>query len=171
MAQNSFATYSMPLEVYFQSALLRGVLVTNQDRLSNYFILREGEEAFTLADAALEDFNGNSIGVKAEQYVVYMHQVHLIADLSPQLRANRSALEHLYVKKETTNALLGVGQHWIKGNIHLTPGGSIHDLLMAKTRFVPVTDATLLTGVDPTRRTFLVNRTLISCLAALHDQE
>ena len=33
-------TYSMPLEVYLQSAVVRGILGTNQDRLSNYFILR-----------------------------------------------------------------------------------------------------------------------------------
>jgi len=98
-----------------------------------------------------------------------MRQVSLIADLSPQFRVTRSGLEHLYVKKESSKALLGIGPYWVQGKIHLTPGGSIHDLLMAKTRFIPVTDAMLLDkpGVGP--RTFLVNRTLVSCLAALKD--
>jgi len=169
MAQESFTTYSMPLEVYFQSAIVRGILVTNQDRLSNYFILREGEEVFTLRDATLEDLNGQQMAVDAKEYVIYMRQVSLIADLSPQFRVTRSGLEHLYVKKESSKALLGIGPYWVQGKIHLTPGGSIHDLLMAKTRFIPVTDAMLLDkpGVGP--RTFLVNRTLVSCLAALKD--
>jgi hypothetical protein len=171
MAQSNFTTYSMPLEVYFQSAIVRGVLVTNQDRLSNYFILREGEEVFTLTDATLEDPNGKPMGVKAEHYVIYMQQVSLIADLSPQLRVTRSGLEHLYVQKESTKALLGIGQYWIKGSIHLTPGGSIHDLLMAKTRFIPVTDATFVNRAHVGPRTFLVNRTLVSCLAALREDQ
>ncbi len=112
MAQDSFTTYSMPLEVYFQSAVVRGILVTNQDRLSNYFILREGAEVFTLKDATLEDPNGKPMAVNAEEYLVYMHQVSLIADLSPQFRAARSGLEHLYVKKEFARyrLLLGAGQ-------------------------------------------------------------
>ena len=169
MAHDSFTTYSMPLEVYFQSAVVRGILVTNQDRLSNYFILREGEEVFTLKDATLEDPNGKPMAVNAEDYLVYMHQVSLIADLSPQFRAARSGLEYLYVKKESTKALLGIGSYWVQGKIHLTPGGSIHDLLMAKTHFIPVTDAILLDRPDVTPRTFLVNRTLVSCLAALKD--
>ena len=169
MAQDSFTTYSMPLEVYFQSAIIRGVLVTNQDRLSNYFILREGEEAFTLRDATLEDLSRKRMAVNADEYVIYMNQVTLIADLSPQFRVSRSGLEHLYVKKESTKALLGIGPYWLQGSIHLTPGGSIHDLLMAKTRFIPVTEATLLDQPDVAPRTFLANRTLVSCLAALKD--
>ena len=169
MAQESFTTYSMPLEVYFQSAIVRGILVTNQDRLSNYFILREGEEVFTLRDATLESLTGQPMGVDAKEYVIYMRQVSLIADLSPQFRVTRSGLEHLYVKKESSKALLGIGPYWVQGKIHLTPGGSIHDLLMAKTRFIPVTDAILLDKPDVGLRTFLVNRTLVSCLAALRD--
>jgi hypothetical protein len=169
MAQDSFTTYSMPLEVYFQSAIVRGILVTNQDRLSNYFILREGEEAFTLRDAVLEDVNRKPMAVAAEEYVIYMHHVSLIADLSPQFRVSRSGLEQLYVKKESTRALLGIGPYWVQGRIHLTPGGSIHDLLMAKTRFIPVTDAILLDQPGVAPRTFLANRTLVSCLAALKE--
>jgi hypothetical protein len=169
MAQENITTYSMPLEVYFSTAMVRGVLVTNQDRVTNYFILREGEEVFTLSDATLENLNGEPMVVKSEYYLIYMQHVSLIADLSPQLRANRSGLEHLYVKKESSQALLGVGRYWVKGNIHLVPGASINDLLMAKTRFIPVTDAILLDRPDKGPRTFLVNRSLVSCLASLKD--
>jgi len=44
----------MRLEVYLQSAVLRGILATNQERLSNYLILREGDEVFSLREATLE---------------------------------------------------------------------------------------------------------------------
>ena len=169
MAQDNFTTYSMPLEVYFQSAIVRGILVTNQDRLSNYFILREGEEVFTLRDATLEDLNRKPLAVNTEEYLIYMRRVSLIADLSPQFRVTRSGLEQLYVKKESSRALLGIGPYWVQGNIHLTPGGSIHDLLMAKTHFIPVTNAILLDRPDVGPRTFLANRTLVNCLAALKD--
>jgi hypothetical protein len=167
MAQESFTTYSMPLEVYFQSAIVRGILVTNQDRLSNYFILREGEEVFTLRDATLEDLNGKPMRVDAKEYLIYMRQVSLIADLSPQFRVTRSGLEHLYVKKESSKALLGIGPYGCKKD-HLTRG-SIHDLLMAKTHFCPG-DLMLSCLISPMWAAhFLVNRTLVSCIAALRD--
>src|ERR1051325_1032085 len=117
MAQENITTYSMPLEVYFSTAIVRGVLVTNQDRVTNYFILREGEEVFTLTDATLEGLNGQPMAVTAEYYLIYMQHVAMIADLSPQLRVSRSGLEHLYVKKDPSRALLAVGPYWIKGNI------------------------------------------------------
>jgi hypothetical protein len=169
LAESNIATYSMPLEVYLQSGIVRGMLVTNQDRLSNHLILRESEEIFSLRDAELMDLRGKPMGVDSAEYLVYMRQVFLIADLSPQFRANRSELEHLYVKKEQNRALLGVGPFWIEGTIHLLPGRSIHDLLMAKTRFVPVTNASLLDRGASEPRTYLLNRTQVGCLTTLGD--
>ena len=64
MAQDEGMTYSMPLEVYLQSAVVRGILGTNQDRLSNYFILREGDEVFSLREATLEDSGPKTGGDK-----------------------------------------------------------------------------------------------------------
>jgi hypothetical protein len=162
-------SYSMPLEVYLQSAVVRGILGTNQDRLSNYFILREGDEVFSLREATLEDPNRKAVAISSDEYLIYMQEVFLIADLSPQFRSERSASEHLYVKKEASKALLGVGPFWLRGNIHLIPGGALHDLLMAKTRFIPVTDATLLDRSDMEPRTYLVNRTKIGFITAAGD--
>lgn len=158
-------TYSMPLEVYFDAAMVRGVLVTNQDRLSNHLLLREGEEAFSLRDATLSDFAGNTLSNLSRQYWVYMQQVLLIADLSPQLRQNRVGFEHLYVKKDPSRAVLGVGRHWIEGNVHLTPGADVQEVLMARTRFIPVTEAVFLDKRDLAARTFLVNRNLVNCIS------
>ena len=57
MALEQGFTYSMPLEVYLQGALVRGVLTTNQDRLSNFLVVREGEDVFSLNHASLETFD------------------------------------------------------------------------------------------------------------------
>jgi hypothetical protein len=64
---------------------------------------------------------------------------------------------------------LGVGPFWLRGNIHLIPGSAMHDLLMAKTRFVPVTDATLVDRRDVGPRTYLVNRTKIGFITAVGE--
>jgi len=159
-------TYSMRLEVYLQSAVLRGILATNQERLSNYLILREGDEVFSLREATLEGLSRKPVATSSDEYLIYMQEVLLIADLSPQLGSERGGLEHLYVKKEASKALLVVGPFWLRGNIHVLPGRAPHDLLMAKTRFVPVTDATLLDRPEVVPRTYLVNRTKIGFITA-----
>jgi hypothetical protein len=169
MALDEGISYSMPLEVYLPSAVVRGVLGTNQDRLSNYFILREGDEVFSLREATLEGPSGKPAAVSSDEYLIYMQEVFLIADLKPQFRSERSGLEHLYVKKEASKALLGVGPFWLRGNIHLIPGSGLHDLLMAKTRFIPVTDATLVDRPDLGPRTYLVNRTKIGFITVVGE--
>jgi len=162
-------TYSMPLEVYLHSAVVRGILVTNQDRLSNYLILRDADEVFSLRDASVELADGKTVGVGSDEYLIYMQEVFLIADLNSQPRTERAGYEHLYVKKDASTALLNIGPYWIRGNIHLLPGAPLHDLLMAKTRFIPVTDATLMgrPAIEP--RTYLANRSRIGCMTAVGD--
>ena len=162
-------TYRMPLEVYLQSAVVRGVLVTNQDRLSNYLILREGEEVFTLKDATLETAEGKAIAVSADEYLIYMREVFLIADLSPKGQTARSGIEQLYVQKEASKTLFSVGPYLLHGSIYLLPGAVLHDLLMEGSQFIPVTDATLLSRRDIGPRTFLVNRNRIGFMTAIGD--
>ena len=169
MAQENIAAYSMPLEVYLQSAVVRGILVTNQDRLSNHLILREGEAVISLRGAKMTDLRGKSMSVETDDCLIYMRQILAIADLSPQFRVDGSGLEQLYVRKDPSLALLGVGPLWVKGNIHLIPGGRIHDLLMAKTMFIPVTNAILLDGTDGQPCTYLINRSRVSCLTRLRE--
>jgi len=159
----------MPLEVYLQAAVLRGVLVTNQDRLSNYLLLREGEEVFSLRDATLENLHRKSVVAGSDEYLIYMQEVFLIADLSWQSRQDRPGLESLYVKKNASKALLSVGPYWVQGDIHIVPGEALHDLFMARTRFIPVTHATLLDRPDVGPRTYLVNRTKIGFLTSCGD--
>jgi hypothetical protein len=162
-------TYSMTLEVYLQSAVLRGVLVTNQDRLSNYLILREGDEVLSITNATLDDLQGKTMAAGSAEYLIYMQEVFLIGDLSPQLSSDRSGYEHLYVKKDSNKALISVGPYWLKGDIHVVPGAPLHELLLGKTRFFPITDATLIGRPDIAPRTYLVNRTKIGCMTAVGD--
>jgi hypothetical protein len=169
MAIEHGLTYSMPLEVYFQAALVRGVLVTNQNRLSSYLVLREGEEIFSLKDATLESVSGKPISVGSDEYLVYLREVLLIADLSPTNQAKRAGMESFYVQKETSKALISVGPYLLQGNIHLVPGAALHDLLVEKSQFIPVTDARLLDRREIGPRTYLVNRNRIGFMTALGD--
>jgi len=160
-------TYNMPLEVYLQAAVVRGVLETNQSRLSSHLILREGDEVFFLRAASLERLDGRVVAAGSDEYLIYMQEIFLIADLSPQ--SDHSVSEHLFVKKESSKALLSVGPYWLQGNIHILPGGALHELLQARARFIPVTEATLLDRPDPGFRTYLVNRTKIGFITALNE--
>ena len=162
-------TYSMPLEVYLQAAVVRGVLVTNQNRLSNYLVLRDGEEVFSMKDATLETANRKPIAVGSDEYLIYMREVFLIADLSPESQTQRAGMESFYVHKETRKALFSVGPYLLHGSIHLVPGAALHDLLVERSQFVPVTEATLLDRQDIGPRTYLVNRNRIGFMTAIGD--
>jgi hypothetical protein len=169
VATETGLTYSMPLEVYLQAAVVRGILVTNQDRLSNHLILRKGEEIFSLRDATLESFDRKPVNVGSDEYVIYMQEVYLIADLSPQELTRRAGMESFYVHKETSNALISVGPYLLQGSIHLFPGNALHDLFLEKNLFFPVTDATLVDRAEVGTRTYLVNRNKIGFMTAIGD--
>ena len=44
-------SYTMPMEVHLPAALVRGVLETNQDRLSSHLLVRQDDQVFSLRDA------------------------------------------------------------------------------------------------------------------------
>ena len=161
--------YSMSLEVYLQAASVRGVLTTNQDRLSNFLIVREGEEVFSLTQASLETFNQKPVLVTAAEYLVYMREVYLIADLSVAGETSTSTMRSRYVRKDQSKALLGVGPYLLQGNIHLRPGSALHELMMEKSQFLPVTGAILIDRPDVAPRTYLVNRAKIGFMSAVGD--
>ena len=160
-------TYKMALEVYLQAAVIRGILDTNQSRLSRHLILREGDEVLILRAASLDKLDRTPIASGSDEFLIYMQEIFLIADLSPQ--AERFGVENLLVKKESSRALLSVGPYWLQGNLHILPGGALHDLLMARTRFVPVTEATLLDRPEKDSRTYLANRTQTGFITALNE--
>ena len=159
----------MPLEVYLQGALVRGVLVTQQSRLSSHLGLRDGADVFALKDATLESANRKPIALGAGEYLVYLREVLLIADLSPASQTQRSGVERFYVHKETSKALFSVGPYLLQGAVHLMPGAALHDLLLENGQFIPVTDAILVDRADITPRTYLVNRHKIGFMTAVGD--
>jgi hypothetical protein len=53
----------------------------------------------------------------------------------------------------------------------LVPGASIQDLLLARSLFIPVTNATMLNSREREARTYLVNRAQIGCLSALREEQ
>ena len=169
MSLDQGLTYSMPLEVYLQAAVVHGMLVTNQSRLSSLLVLREGEEVFSLKEAILETFDRKPIAVSSDEYLIYMREAYLIADLSPTSQSQRTGMESFYVRKEASKALLSVGPYLLRGNIHLLPGAALHDLLVDGSRFIPVTDAILLDRQDIDPRTYLINRDRIGFMTAIGD--
>lgn len=162
-------SYSMPLEIYIPAGLVRGVLVTNQDRLSSHLLFRQDDQVFSVRDATVEDLTGKPILSRTNEYIVYMREVFLIADLSPGGQSERSGLEGLYQKKDTSKALVSVGPHLLQGDIYLVPGGALYDLLLEKTQFVPLTNATILGREAVARRTYLINRHKIGFMTAIGD--
>ncbi len=169
MAGEDNFTYTMYLEVYLHAAVVRGVLATNQDRLSNYLFVRQGDTVFSLKDATLEQYNRKPVSVGADEYLIYMHEVFLIADLSSEARMQRSGIDHLYVKKDPSRALFSVGPYLLQGSVHLLPGSALHELLMEKSQFFPVTDATLVDRPVVGPRTYLINRDRIGFMTAIGD--
>ncbi len=167
MEQN--LTYTMPLEIHLPAALVRGVLETNQDRLSSHLLFRQDDQVFSVRDATVEDLTGKPIVSRTSEYVVYMREVLLIADLSPTGQSQRTGLEGLYQKKDTSKALISVGPYLIQGDVYLVPGGALYDLLLEKNQFIPLTNATIL-GRQPTApRTFLINRHKIGLMTSMGD--
>jgi hypothetical protein len=159
----------MPLEVYLQGALVRGVLVTQHSRLSSFLELRDGADVFALKDASVERANRKPITLGADEYLVYLREVLLIADLSPANQTQRRGIESFYVHKESSKALFSVGPYLLQGGVHLMPGSALHDLLLDNSQFIPVTEAILLDHAEVPPRTYLVNRSKIGFMTAIGD--
>lgn len=167
MAVDQHFTYTMHLEVYLQAAVVRGVLQTSQERLSNYLMIRQGDEVFSLTEATVEGAGGSAMKTAADEYLIYMQEVFLIADLTAE---NRSAgLRAAFVKKDQSKAFLGVGPYLLQGIAHLRPGSGLNEILMEQSRFLPITEATLVGREEIGSRTFLINRAKIGFISAIRD--
>jgi hypothetical protein len=167
MTAQAGLAYTMFVEVFLQAAIVRGILETNQDRLSNHLAIRQGEEVFALKEATLQVPGREPVAVGSHEYLLYMQEVLLIADLSTEDQARRSVLPGLFVKKEKSKALLSVGPYLLQGNVHLQTGNALQEFLMEKSRFLPVTEATLADRPEVGPRTYLVNRAKIGFISAL----
>jgi hypothetical protein len=167
MAADERFTYTMHLEVYLQAAVVRGVLQTSQDRLSNYLGVRRGDEVFSVREATVEAAGGTAVKAVAGEYLIYVQEVFLIADLTAENRGG--GFRTAYVKKDQSKALLGVGPYLVQGIVHLRPGSGLQEMLMEQSPFLPITEATLVGREEIGSRTFLINRAKIGFISAIRD--
>lgn len=171
MVAQSGLSYTMHLEVFLQAAIVRGILETSHDRLSSYLVVRQGDQAFSVRRATLEFADGKPIATATTEYLIYLQEVYLIADLSAEERAGRSEFNSLFVKKSRRKALLSVGAYLVQGDLHLPAGGGLNELLFEKSCFLPVTEAVLLDRPDISPRTYLVNRAKIGFVSAFGQED
>ena len=119
-----------------------------------------------LKNARIEDLEGNGLPTDCQEFLLYLQEVLFIADLSPAADTVGLGLDEQVIRKDPKCVLMHVSPFWIRGAVHLIPGATLNDLLRIKKRFIPVTDAVVLNRRAVAPRTFLVNGTKISCLAA-----
>lgn len=169
MAADPPLSYNMFVEVYFQATIVRGILETNQDRLSSYLAVRQGEEVFALKEATLEVPGHEQPAVATQDYLVYMREVFLIADLNIDNPGRRATLSGLYVKKDKSKALLAVGPYLLQGNVHLHSGSALQDWVMEQSHFLPITEATLRHRAGVGTHTYLISRAKIGFISALGE--
>jgi hypothetical protein len=156
-----------PVELYLQSAVVGGTLVTRHHRLSDYFNLTLGYEGISLKDPRATDFNGNPLPVASTEFLVHKPEVLLVADLSEKAGNDRGEVKLERIQKESWRVLVSVGPFWLRGNIHLVPGNTLESFFTVKNQFIPLTDATLLKPVESKAGTFLINQAKIGVLNAL----
>jgi len=159
-------SHSVAIEVYLASTIIRGMLMTKHERLSDHVLMRAGDEVFSVHNSKVEDLNGQPLSFGGAEYVIHMDEVLFIADSNGEPGPERSNLDHTQIAKEPKNVVMLVGPFWVRGQVHLLPGATVQNLLTVKSRFIPVTEATLLGRPEAKPCTFLVNRTKIACVAA-----
>jgi len=165
MAPGDTASVRRPVEVFLSSSVIHGDLVTQHRRLSDHFLLRSGDELFSLKNANVVDSVGSLLPFGERQHFVKMHEVLFIIDRDSGPLKPSTNLDHSRIAKESKKALLLVGAYWIRGNVHTMPGGEIQDLLIVKGPFMPVTEATLVEHDGFKPATLLINRNKIACMA------
>jgi hypothetical protein len=153
-----------PVELYLQSAVVSGTLVTKHERISDHFNLIVGYEGISLKDPRATDFNGNPLPVTPTEFFVHKPEVLLIADLSEKAAGDKGGLKLERIIKESWRVLVSVGPFWLRGNIHLVPGNTLESFFAVKNQFIPMTDATLLKPVESKAGTFLINQAKIGVL-------
>ena len=166
MVVSETVAHAISLEIYLPSVVIGGTLITRHHRVSSHLNLRSGDETLLIKNVKMEDLAGNRLSADCNECLLYLKEVLFIADSSLAADTARSDLDQQPIRKEPRRVLVHVSPFWIRGTVHLIPGATLNDLLVAKKRFIPVTEATLLDHPASAPRTLLVNGTKISCLAA-----
>jgi len=159
-------SYRKPVEIYLPSAVIRGTLVTKQERLTDHLNLRGEDQVLSLQDVQFEDLQGNAAPESGKNMIVYVHQVMFVVDLGIAPAMSVADAATLRVKRESREVCLGVGPFWLQGKVHLPPGAELGSFAQGKIHFIPLTEGTFLNCPTAEPRTFIINREKIDFLVA-----
>lgn len=128
---------SVPLTLYTDAFVIRGMLETRQRRITD--MLNQAEDRFlVLSDVASDEFGTRGETIRAEYAQINLSAVlFAVADepapLSPELRTPKIAEQ----------ALVSIPPFKVVGHIHLLPERSLRHALSELTgHFLPITEAT-----------------------------
>ncbi|MGH7771974.1 MAG: hypothetical protein ACREQA_07015 [Candidatus Binatia bacterium] len=113
-------TYNKSVEIYLESSVMRGTIVTRHARLSDYleipeeiFFLQKGSLGYSREKPLLTDFTTVIIAKK---------QLIFLAQLTPDETVGTTDTGLLEGKREPQKVLLGAGPFWLQGNLHFVTG-------------------------------------------------
>ncbi len=156
------ASYNKSVEVYVESAVLRGTLVTRHARLSDF--LERPDEIFFLQDASIDQPQEKASLPTSARVIIYKKQVIFIAELSSGETAETADAGLLRADLEPWRVLIGAGSFWLQGDLHFMTGVTLESFAEAKGHFVTMTNATLLGRAEDKPRTFTINREKVHSL-------
>ncbi|MFQ5683171.1 MAG: hypothetical protein ACE5HC_07850 [Candidatus Binatia bacterium] len=158
-------TLNKSVEIYLESAVIRGTLVTKHRRLSDHLNMGTIDQFLSLQDAKLEALQGKSHQQSSKSIILNLQRILLVSDLDSGEVLNSARKNLSWVNREPLEVVMGVGSFWVRGNLHLIHGGDLSTFTAGKSLFIPLTSATFLDSPEAQQQTFLVNREKINCIA------
>ncbi len=130
------APQPIPLTLYTDAFVIRGLLATRQRRITD--MLNQAEDRFlVLSDVQSDEFGTNGETIRAEYA-----QVNLVSVLFAVAETMVEPAPELRTPKVAEQAMISVPPFKVTGRIHLLPERSLRDALTELTgHFLPVTDA------------------------------
>ncbi|MGH7774134.1 MAG: hypothetical protein ACREQA_18070 [Candidatus Binatia bacterium] len=155
-------SYNKTVEVYVESAVLRGTIVTRHARLSDF--LARPDEIFFLEDTSFEQPQEKASLPTSARVIIYKKHVIFIAELSSGETEETADAGLLRTDREPLRVLIGAGSFWLQGDLHFMPGVTLESFAEAKGHFITATNATLLGRTEAQPRTFIINREKVHSL-------
>jgi hypothetical protein len=159
---------ALPMTLYTELFVVRGILQTRQHRLTD--ILNTAEEPFlVLEDVSLEEFGSRHQPATSE-----FAQVNLSSILFAVTLQTVQPVSELHLRKVAERAFLSIPPFRVMGNIHLLPDRTFRESLAGlHSKFVPVTDAVFWSDRErqapQTAAMVAVNRSRAQIFAPFHE--
>jgi hypothetical protein len=150
----------MRVEVVLDSCSIRGILETSQARVSDH--LNAGADTLSLKHARVVLPGGEPV---ASESTVYINTsvILFVVDLTPRPTGHAA----FQIEREAREVTLNIGTIWVRGDAHLPVGGEMQAYFEGSaTRFMPLTNATVIGREATAPRTVLINRDQLRCMMA-----